>query len=64
VRPDGRILSPNMPWRNFASLTDDDAYAIAAYLKTLKPVHREPPPRTGASQTPPAPYLAVTMPQP
>lgn len=63
-RPDGRILSPNMPWKNFATLSDDDAYAIAAYLKTLKPVRREAPPIAGASETAPAPFLAVTMPQP
>lgn len=62
VRPDGRVLSPNMPWRAFASLTDQDAYAIAAYLKSLKPVHNEVPPVTGAAETAPAPYLAVTMP--
>ncbi|MBL8782511.1 MAG: cytochrome c [Alphaproteobacteria bacterium] len=61
-RPDGRILSPNMPWRSFASLSDDDAYAIVAYLRTLKPVRREAPPPTGPDATAPAPFLAVTMP--
>jgi mono/diheme cytochrome c family protein len=36
--PDGTILAPIMPWRNFSVLTDDDAYAIAAYLKSLPPI--------------------------
>jgi mono/diheme cytochrome c family protein len=44
-RPDGRQLAPIMPWLNFAALTDDDAHAIAAYLKRLPPVeHRTPAP--------------------
>jgi mono/diheme cytochrome c family protein len=37
-RPDGRELAPIMPWRAFAKLTREDAYAIAAYLKSLPPV--------------------------
>jgi mono/diheme cytochrome c family protein len=35
VRPDGSVLLPPMPWPNFATMTDDDAYAIAAYLKSI-----------------------------
>jgi mono/diheme cytochrome c family protein len=42
-RPDGRQLAPIMPWQNFASLTDDDAMAIAHYLRSLKPVKHEMP---------------------
>ncbi|WP_245296963.1 MULTISPECIES: cytochrome c [Rhodomicrobium] len=41
VRPDGRILSPNMPWRAFARLTKADAEAIADYLKSLPPVRNK-----------------------
>lgn len=37
-RPDGRILAPIMPWRAFATLTADDAMAIAAFLQSLTPV--------------------------
>jgi mono/diheme cytochrome c family protein len=37
-RPDGRMLAPIMPWRDFAKLTRADALAIAAYLQSLKPV--------------------------
>jgi len=37
-RPDGRVLAPIMPWRDFATLTHRDATAIALYLKSLKPI--------------------------
>lgn len=43
MRPDGSVLAPPMPWPMYATMTDDDAFAIAAYLKSLKPVqHRVP----------------------
>jgi len=42
-RPDGRILLPPMPWPDFAALTDEDAMAIAKYLKTLMPVMHQVP---------------------
>jgi len=42
-RPDGRVLVPSMPWRNYAHLTKYDALAIAAYLKTLPPVSNKVP---------------------
>lgn len=43
VRPDGSVLLPPMPWPNFATLTDADAYAIAAFLKSLPPVRHMAP---------------------
>ena len=36
--PDGRELSPVMPYPAFSHLSDDDAQAIAAFLKSLPPV--------------------------
>jgi mono/diheme cytochrome c family protein len=42
-RPDGAMLLPPMPWPDFAHLTDDDAIAIAKYLKTLTPVMHKVP---------------------
>ena len=62
VRPDGRILAPVMPWHAYAALTDADAAALAAYLKSLPPVRNAVPPITGPTETPPAPYLAVIVP--
>ncbi|MCE9627188.1 MAG: cytochrome c [Candidatus Eisenbacteria bacterium] len=43
VRPDGSTLLPPMPWPNYALLTDADAYAIAAFLKSLPAVEHHVP---------------------
>jgi mono/diheme cytochrome c family protein len=60
-RPDGRELAPIMPWRNYRILTDSDAGAIAAYLKSLPPsAHRVPGPAT--AETAPQPYMTVHPP--
>lgn len=52
-RPDGSPILPPMPWPNFAQFTDEEAYALAAYLKSLPPVrHAKPknlPPGTQAT---------------
>ena len=61
-RPDGRILAPIMPWMNFARLTDQDANAIAVYLKSLAPVTNQVPQITAPDQTPPGPVMAVVAP--
>jgi mono/diheme cytochrome c family protein len=37
-RPDGRTLAPIMPYDAYKNLTHRDALAIAAFLKSLKPV--------------------------
>jgi mono/diheme cytochrome c family protein len=39
-RPDGSIIGPPMPVPVYRRLSDGDAAAIAAYLKSLKPVRR------------------------
>jgi mono/diheme cytochrome c family protein len=49
-RPDGRILVPAMPWRDFAHLSRADAVAVAAYLQTLKPVNHLVPGPFGPGQ--------------
>lgn len=51
-RPDGRILSPAMPWENFGTLTKADAQAIAAFLKSLPPVSHAVPGPFGPSEKP------------
>ena len=61
--PDGSQLAPIMPWMNYSSILDeDDAMAIAAYLKSLPPIahknlDRIPPDQkpTGANITFPPP---------
>ncbi|MBD0273632.1 MAG: cytochrome c [Acetobacteraceae bacterium] len=61
-RPDGRVLAPIMPWRNYAALTDEDARALARHLKSLPPVRNAVPRMAGADEKPPAPYLTVVAP--
>ncbi len=61
VRPDGRLLAPAMPWAHYGKLTDADAGALAAYLKSIKPVSHAVPRIVGASEKPTAPYLTVIM---
>ena len=41
--PEGEYLCPPMPWPVYRNMTDDDRSDIAAYLRSLKPVHNEVP---------------------
>lgn len=43
VRPNGSALMPPMPWQAYANLTDEEAYAVAAYLKSIPAVHHVNP---------------------
>ncbi|WP_394827565.1 c-type cytochrome [Pendulispora albinea] len=43
---DGRALFPLMPYQNFANLTDEDALAIIAYLRSLPAIKNDPGPAT------------------
>ncbi|HMR31892.1 MAG TPA: c-type cytochrome [Geminicoccaceae bacterium] len=62
VRPDGRILAPVMPYHHYASLTDADAAALAAYLASLPPIAGAAPSSVGPTEQPTAAYLAVVAP--
>jgi mono/diheme cytochrome c family protein len=62
VRPDGRQLAPVMPWQDFAKLTKADALAIAAYLKTLKPVSNRVPGPFGPDEQPTSFVMKVVPP--
>ncbi|MFC5067570.1 c-type cytochrome [Flaviflagellibacter deserti] len=62
TRPDGRILSPAMPWRSYAALNDADASALATYLKSIKPVSNKVTEITGASEKPKGPYFTIVQP--
>lgn len=42
VSKDGRALFPTMPYSYYRALSDDDALAIVAYLRQLKPVDNLP----------------------
>ncbi len=50
-RPDGRELSGVMPWAAFSHLTDKDAEAIAAFLKSIPAVsHKNEGPLTSSQK--------------
>ena len=62
-RPDGsHILLPPMPWPDFAHLTDKDAYAIAAYLKTIPPVKHVVPTIVPPGKKPMTPVIPFPKP--
>lgn len=61
-RPDGRILAPIMAWHNYAKLTDRDAGAVAAYLKSLPP-QKHVVPGPGSVETATTPYMTVITPE-
>jgi len=61
VRPDGRQLAPAMPYPAYRHLTDEDARAVAAYLKSL-PASPRKVPDPAQPDTAKAPYLTVKAP--
>jgi mono/diheme cytochrome c family protein len=64
VRPDGRQLIPIMPYGWYSKLTEEDALAMAAYLKSLAPVSNKVPGPFAANETPTGPYQTVVFPKP
>jgi mono/diheme cytochrome c family protein len=63
VRPDGRQLAPIMPWMSYRHISADDAAALVAYLRSLKPVKHKVPGPFGPTDKPSAPYFTITGPQ-
>jgi mono/diheme cytochrome c family protein len=63
VRPDGRELAPIMPFHAFASFPREDAFAIAAFLKSLPPVANKVPGPFGPNQTPTGYVMTVVAPE-
>jgi mono/diheme cytochrome c family protein len=62
-RPDGRELAPAMPWRSYAALTDEDAMALASYLKSLPPTTSTAPAHVAPGGKPHHPFLRLTAPE-
>lgn len=60
-RPDGTPLLPPMPWPSYAHMSDEDAYALAAYIKSVPPVHHVNPARLPPGAKAPA---ALVFPPP
>ena len=63
IRPDGRILAPSMPWPEFAKLTKPDAMAIAAFLKSLPPIHNKVPGPFGPTEKPAIFVMKIVPPE-
>lgn len=63
TRPDGRILAPIMPWRAYASLSQSDAQAIVAYLRSLPAVRNKVPGPFGPTETPTSFIMRIVPPQ-
>lgn len=61
-RPDGSPLLPPMPWPMYANLNDEDAYALAAYLKSLPPVKHQVPAVVPPDQKPTGAMLSFPPP--
>ena len=64
-RPDGTQLFPVMPYMNFSGMADQDAYDLAAFIKTAPPIKNQVPPRDikvpiPPFSPPPAPATAPT----
>jgi hypothetical protein len=52
-----------MPYKAYGKLNDADAFALAAYLKSLKPIANRVPAIIGPDEKATAPRLSVVMPQ-
>jgi mono/diheme cytochrome c family protein len=64
VRPDGRQLVPIMPYHQYAALTDEDAQALARFLKTgTNPVSNEVPDPVAPGGKAPSFYMTVIPPK-
>ncbi|MBI2994299.1 MAG: c-type cytochrome [Gammaproteobacteria bacterium] len=62
-RPDGRILSPVMPWPIYGnSLSEADARSIVAYLRTIPTVRYKVPENFTPGEPPTGPYLVIVGP--
>src|ERR1700730_15506171 len=62
-RPDGTVIGPPMPIRFYRQLSDRDTAAIAAYLRSLKPIFHEVAPTRFKEPPPPwAPGMHVDEP--
>ena len=63
IRPDGSHIGPPMPQRAYASMSDEDAEAIAIYLKSVPPVHHPVPRMASEDRTSKSESTAPVKPQ-
>ncbi len=62
MRPNGTVLQPPMPWPNCTQLTDEDAFAVAAYLKSIPAVSHKVPDLLAPGQPVTGAYLEFPPP--
>jgi len=58
-RPDRTPIQVPMPWFHFVYFSEDDARAIARYLKTIPPVAHQVPERIAPGEKPTGAYIDV-----
>jgi mono/diheme cytochrome c family protein len=63
-RPDKSPLLPPMPWPNFATLSDEDIHALAAYLKSIPAVKHAKPANLPPGVKPSGPAHTIADPGP
>lgn len=61
-RPDSTHIAIPMPWFHFVYFSDDDAHAIARYLKSIPPVAHKVPPRALPGQRASGVFIEVPPP--
>ena len=64
VRPDGRALHPIMPYRFYRRLTDEDAGALVAFLRSIAPIEHAVAPAGAPGSEPPPPRPPPRSPAP
>ena len=62
MAPGGVVIQPPMPWPNMTQLSDDDAYAIAAYLKSVPAVAHAVPGHVAPGQPVTGPVIEFPPP--
>jgi len=61
-RPDQSLILPPMPWLAYSHMSDEDVYALAAYIKSLPPIRHKVPDRIPPGQPAPGPKLSFPPP--
>lgn len=62
-RPDGSTLAPPMPWPSYSHLTDEDARALAMFLKSMPTVEYTTPAHAEDPEQATHPFLTVQVPE-
>jgi mono/diheme cytochrome c family protein len=63
VRPDGSVLRPPMPIINTSAFTDEDALAVATFLKSMAPVRHATQPNPVPPEDAKGPYMTFVFPE-